>query len=274
MARKLATNPDKSLERLYAEFIEGLLFRPGDGYIQIRKFFTCLTWQVPWSAFKRGFDIEFSMLGYGNDVAKMKQLERHYYNEAELDAANQKLLERMGSGNNRENQSCITARMGAATKDSRSQGYCLQTVTASHLKDSKKSPLFFGIDVNYRTTELTQKFIADLRFLSEIVVPRMLNGLDIEPTHVRFTFSQAYISAMFMPITFLYIPPDVVLDGMIEGDPKWYRLIRKAVEKFMQEGTGYNYRTRANMHGFFRREVFPLLSRSQIERINEHLEEA
>lgn len=264
------------LEKAWSKDLSILAVKSGKAIVQIRKFFTNLTLSYPWEVFDTGIKLKFSEIGYGNDKSKMTQLKRVYFNEEEIKKANKKLRERLGSGNNREVQSCVTARMGAAEKDARGQGYCMQTITVSFFKNTHQNGRNTGdyclhIDLNYRVTELTQKFLADLKFLHEVVIPALLDGIDIEPTQVNFYFSQAYFSIMYLPILYLFVNPAELVRDMEKSDPMFYRMSLGALGRLMEEKSTYNYRTRANMHSFFRKMVFPRLTKFEIKQIEARL---
>ena len=252
-----------TLEKHWAQFVTKLAFANPHAYVQIRKIFTNIEWEVPWSKWD-GIELRPENLGYSAGPSKMNQLRRNYLNVEELERARDSLIGRMS-----KSQSSITARFGNKEKDSRSQGFCMQTVTLSYIEKPERGNPKFVVELYYRSTEVGQKFLADLMFLDEIVFPILLEGLP-KPDLVRFRFSTLYLSSMFLPIVFQRVRVDHFLSRLKNMDPKWFtRCARIAVEKWMVKECGYNYRTRAKMHDLFRTYVFPNLNRDQKKYIKE-----
>lgn len=252
------------LEYLWADFICDLACQKPDAYVQIRKIFRNVEWVVPFDKFD-GVSLKPENLGYSPGPAKINQLKRNYLDISELERARDSLLERES-----KQQSCITARFGNQAKDSRSQGFCMQTITLNHISKPEVGETPFVVELYYRSTEVGQKFFADLMFLDQVVFPILLKGLPT-PGLIRFKFSTLYLSSMFLPIV-LQVDHDPVgfLGAVSEEDPKWFtRCVRDAVAKWMDEDCGYNYRTRVKMHNLFRKYVYPKLSKDQIKQIKQ-----
>lgn len=255
------------LEAIWSNFCFELLMSKPDSYIQIRKMFQHKTLMIPWEDFQSGIDIGCERMGYATDASKMGQLRRNYFNQEQLELAREKFKERLGSRGNKSLQSCITARMSAEGKDSRSQGHCIQCVTINYLVDNLTKEEKFYIDLYYRTTEVTQKFLADLKFLHTIIFPVLLEGVDKIPIAIRFNFSTVYLSTMFMPIVFQIIPPLLILREAEVRDPRFFKLLLTATAKWLEESTNYNYRTRVKSHEVFRKYVIPTLSRRDLKEL-------
>lgn len=242
--------------------VEAYLKEPA-GYIQIRKLHSFQSMIIPGKVWKQGIKMKFSDMGYGEKSSKMSQLMRNYYNDDEITKANQKFRDRLSSKGNQSKQSCITAKMGAAAKRDESQGFCIQCVTINYCNEK------LYIDLYYRTTELTQKFLADLKFLHEKVLPAMLEEVDLEIEAVRFHFSTAYVSLMFLPVVLQHIDVLEFLQELIKRDPKYARQVISAMVRFMKPENTYNYRSRSLMHDFFRDKVYTRFSKPQIQQINQ-----
>lgn len=253
------------LEVQWAEYIRGLSVTPPAAYIQIRKMFTNLQFTVSWEDFD-GISLGFENMGYSKGPSKMNQLKRNYLNEEELIKARESFRSRL-----KKSQSCITARFGNKEKDSRSQGFCMQTITINYLEKPEPGTPGYVIELYYRSTELGQKFLADLKFLSEVVFPILVTDDMPQPDLVRFKFSCAYLSTMFLPVVFQRIDVLEFMEGIRDHDPKWFTgSARSAVSKWMVEECGYNYRTRAKMHEVFREYVYgniPANQKSKLKRI-------
>lgn len=261
------------LEMAWAGKVGELAGSRPDGIIQIRKFFMGVEFMIPWEVFSTGIKLNFGDIGYGKSGAKMGQLRRVYFNEEEIALANEKIRLRMGSGNNREAQSCIHARFGNGKKDSRSQGHCMLGVTVSYLREGPDGKPVLSLDVLYRTTEMTQKFLADLKFLHEIVFPALLKDTGLEPTRVRCLFSQVYVSSLYLPVLYQLIPPSQILDPMEKNDNKFWRMSASALRFLVREDNPYTYRTRAKMHEFFHEKVLPTFSKDELKRIQHHIDQ-
>ncbi len=245
------------LEKLWAGFILDLCQKEPEAYVQIRKIFRDLTWEVPFDQWD-GISIPTENMGYSEGDSKLRQLLRNYHNQDELIKAATTLSERIAGG---KQQSSITARFGNGEKDSRSQGFCMQALTLSHIANPLNKGNGFVIELYYRSTEVGQKFLADLMYIDQVVLPLLFEHLDIRPSAIRFKFSTLYLSSMFMPIVLQVAPVVQTLRATKEGDPKWFsRCLRVAVEKWMVPECGYGYRTRAKMHKVFRDHVIPRMS--------------
>ncbi|MEK0325031.1 MAG: hypothetical protein QQN63_04940, partial [Nitrosopumilus sp.] len=127
------------------------------------------------------------------------------------------------------------------------------------------------LDIYYRTTEFTQKFLADLKFMHEVVFPLILEGIDIKPVKVNFMFSTVYISLMFLPLLYQLHDPLILLKELKDKDPKYFRWVIKAFEKLMSEESNYNFRTRLNLHLMFRNLVFPNYSKKLVKDLNKYI---
>lgn len=249
------------LENLWAGFVGELATLPPSAYVQIRKIFRDAQWEVPFDQWD-GLSLQPENMGYSAGDSKLRQLKRNYLDVGELERARDSLLARSA-----KQQSCITARFGNMEKDSRSQGFCMQTITLNHITKPEPGHPQFVVELYYRSTEVGQKFFADLMFLDEVVFPILLKGLP-QPDIIRFRFSTLYLSSMFLPILMQVSDVVQLMQSIRDGDPKWYtRCVRIAVEKWMVEECGYNYRTRAKMHDLFRKYVYPRLSRQDIKTI-------
>ncbi len=250
-----------ALEKHWGEFITQLSGEAPEAYVQIRKIFRGVTWSVPWDKWD-GLSLRPENMGYSAGPSKMNQLKRNYLDEEELIKARDSLIARSS-----KQQSCITARFGNQEKDSRSQGFCMQTITLNHIAKPEPGKPKFVVELYYRSTEVGQKFFADLMFLDEIVLPLLLEGLP-EPDEIRFNFSTLYLSSMFLPIAMQVLDVVEYMELIKEQDSKWFtRCVRVAVAKWLVEDCTYNYRTRAKMHDLFRNYVIPRLTRQEIKKL-------
>lgn len=249
------------LEERWADWVQELACTKPEAYVQIRKIFRDIQWEVPFEDFD-GLSLKPENLGYAPNDSKMRQLKRNYLSIPELEKARDTLIDRAS-----KQQSCITARFGNMEKESRSQGFCMQTITLNHITRPEKGKPQFVVELYYRSTEVGQKFFADLMFLDEVIFPILLKGLP-RPDVIRFKFSTLYLSSMFLPIFFQIADTREAMAAIQAEDNKWFtRCVRIAVEKWMVVECGYNYRTRAKMHDLFRNYVYPNLTKSDIAAI-------
>lgn len=251
------------LEKVWAGFILGLISQTPEAYVQIRKIFRDRQLSIPWDKWD-GVSMGTERMGYSSGPSKINQLKRNYLDVEALEKLRDSFKARSG-----KSQSCITARFGNKAKDSRSQGFCMQTITLNYLEKPLPGNPKLVVELYYRSTEVGQKFLADLLFLDKVVFPILLDGLPT-PDEVRFKFSTLYLSSMFLPLVMQVLEPSLIVETARGGDPKWFKTcVRTSVQKWMVEECGYNYRTRAKMHRLFREYVYPTLSPSEKRRIKE-----
>lgn len=209
----------------------------GEGvYTGVRKIIPRLTFKLPYPC--QG--LVYSDLMYRG--SKEAQLNRNYWNLESIEAGRNKLLERSGKPH-----SSVTISMNAASKQSISQGFCMIALVLTVTNEMRA-------DMYYRSTEVIQKFAADLVFLSDRL-PQIFKGLP-KPDHVQFTFSNLYVSAMFLPI-FLRFHPDPVgfFEALKISDPRFYKTCQSAVLKYFQKEHNYTYRTRVNLFEYWRKHL-------------------
>lgn len=254
------------LEKVWVDYTRSLLLSKPDAYVQIRKLFQGKYFEIPWDTFDTGIETTYPYMGYTAEDGKSKQLIRNYLNVEEIEKARTKFISRLEGKGNKSKQSCITVRMGNGSKNKDSQGFCIQCITLNHLVIDKEDNLI--IDIYYRTTEFTQKFFADLKFLHENVFPMLLEDINIKPVKVNFIFSTVYISLMFLPILYQFENPLEILKDLKKADPKYFKWVLKAAEKLMSEDTNYNFRTRLNLHLMFRKLVLPQYSKKLVKDLN------
>lgn len=247
------------LQEHWAKWLRELSVKPGDAYIQIRKFYFSLNWSVPYDVWKTGLDLTYYDIGYGKGDHKFNQLKRIYVNDEEIETSRSKLLTRTHSGKSgKSSQSCIAFRMGNERKQNQSMGYCMQTILVNWFKKDAYGEPSLIVELQYRSTELTKKFLADLKFLHEYLIPRIMEGFGREPTEIRFTFGTAYISTMYFPIMFQSEDPYSFLVELAKRDPKFKRPILASFRQWLfADGNPYAFKQQAGMHDFMRQRIMP-----------------
>ena len=169
-------------------------------YSGVRKILQDITWtthELP--------DLTYEDLGYGPN--KFKQLVRNYVNADEFERVRTLLDRRAG-----QSFTSVALSLRGQPKDSRSLGHCMQTLVVSWKKD------YEAVEVQYRSTEVIQKFGADLVFLRWI-----LDELDLSPNLYRFRFANAYLSGVFFPTLCAHWEPIEFLEYLWEHDEKLFK---------------------------------------------------
>jgi len=185
---------------------------------------------------------DYKDLGY--TAAKGRQLERNYWNQELVDAGIEKL-----KGRKDKPHTSVTIPLQGSEKDSRSQGHCMIAMVVTEIPKSST------VDIFYRSTELTQKFLADLIFLSH-KLPPVFEAMEIEPSVIRFHFANVYLSAVFAPIFLRYESnPGGFFDYLELKDPKFYRTYGLATRRFFNETHNYTYRSRVKQFEYFKEFV-------------------
>ena len=168
-------------------------------YSGVRKIIQDLTWSI-----NELPDLTYADLGYGAN--KFKQLHRNYINEEELERVRTLLDKRAG-----QSFTSVALSLRGAKKDSRSMGHCMQTLVVSWKKDCETA------EFQYRSTEVIQKFGADLVFARYL-----FDELDIDPSIIRFRFANAYLSGVFFPTLCAHWDAIDFLDYLWEHDQRLF----------------------------------------------------
>lgn len=194
-----------------------------------------LTWEELTSS-----KLTYEDLGYTR--TKGRQLERIYWPVPEVEAAFAKLASRKGKPH-----SSVAIQLKNGIKDSRSQGRCLQNMVVT------QTDKLLYVDIFYRSTEVIQKFLADLVFFSQ-KLPTYFPGR--KPNAVRMHFANTYLSAVFVPILLRYDPdPMEFFTTLKEQDPKFFRTFGLAARRNFNPTCVYNYRTRVKQWEYHQEHV-------------------
>lgn len=144
-------------------------------------------------------EVDMESIGYKNPRTKLKALDRMYFNPVEAERVTTLLHKRKDQA-----FSAVAMSMRAGAKDSRSMGWCLESIVFSVTDKGD-----IRATVMYRSTELIKKFVADLAWL-----PRVFERLDVRPASVDFFFANAYLSGVFFTTLFLYVDPIEFLERL------------------------------------------------------------
>lgn len=211
----------------------------------VRKIVQAVPWVTDGKDWLGDDPFSFSDLGYSPKDNKVNQLTRIYYNEAAVEEARVKLKSRMDDD---RTQTSVGIVMKGDDKDSRSQGHCIQNIVVTHAEVPKRE--IVTLDIFYRSTEGVKKFLADVLFLKRVVFPGILEGMPW-PDHIRFYFSNVYLSALFMPIQLRYSPDKLaIFETLRESDPRFFRTAVNACSKFFEATHNYSYRERVKMFDY------------------------
>lgn len=183
-------NKQYPLKQLHNSLVFTVIDRNCDMVLfQGHKYCTNVEFQAPGSYFDQSNPDNYDCpdLGYASYESKMRQLMSHYYNEESIKAAVDQLNNRTGDG---KKFTSVAISCVGGDKKKTSQGHCIQTIIIS-----LHETLGINITVFYRTTEICQKFAADLLFLKHILFPAIIGDKPIN--QVYFYFSTVYLSPLY-----------------------------------------------------------------------------
>lgn len=138
--------------------------------------------------------IHFNKLGpinlesiYPGANGKMSSLKNAYFNKESLDRAKERLKEGANS---------VSISLQAKDKTYTKQDHCMVSMVI--YRDKKD----YEITVFYRVTEVCRKFLFDLKFIQEVILPY----LEIDNYHISFFFTRITLSLIFLHTLFLLYP--------------------------------------------------------------------
>lgn len=249
-----------ALEKAWSDFLVKLCTEKPSAYVQIRKMFNGESLDVDFDTFNTGISLSASTVAYASWTSKFGQLDRNYFNTDEFTKFREKFIGRIS-----KEQTCLTARFGNQEKKKESMGFCMQTISFNFLRKPTDGTPKFVIEVYYRSTETGQKFLADLKYLQERLIPFLLEGVPIKPDLIRFRFCTLYMSSMFLPILFQVRDPVEIVKAIQEHDPHWYdRTVSQALGRWLQDDNPYNWQTQAKQWVNFDKNVKPNLTPQQL----------
>ena len=213
-------------------FVTQLIIEEPTCYASSRKIHTNKCIEIPWEEFTPILpDIDLTQFGYAGWPAKEKQLDRNYLNESELRKLNSIMRKRGSKG-----QSCVTGRFGGpVAKGEDSMGYCMQTISLNYITKSVEGVPCRVVEVHWRATEILKKFVADMIYLQEKVLPMILDGIP-EPTAIRFHFQTIDVNPLYVNIMVQHLDLKKIYKGV--KDKRWGPMIRDHVSRLLTEGHG------------------------------------
>lgn len=171
-------------------------------------------------------------LGYR--PVKVTRLTNIYYNADEVAKARAKLDQRKGE----EHSSVSILTRNMEKTHPKTQGWCIQNITLS--ETWKRGQRITTADVFYRSTELIQKFGADLSLIN-----RVFEDVGVQPQVTRMYFANAYVSAVFFPLLFQFTDGPKFLRHIAKHDKAFHFLACKAVSRYLDPHNRYTYRAQA-----------------------------
>lgn len=218
-----------------------------------RRYTSHIGFQIPGTVWSKGLTLRMEDLGYKSYSSKVSRLSKYYLNLPALESCREKLVNRRGR---KMDFTSVALPTIAGDKDSRSQGHCMLAIVATMIQPRARDNPKLEVSVLYRITEVVKKFGADLIFLHQEVIPRLIPK-DWEISAVNFHFTNAYFSPLFMPILYQYQDPVDLLEELLQHidsrDPRQYALFKSccravALPLLQSDPNHYNYRARRLMH--------------------------
>ncbi|MCO5760315.1 MAG: hypothetical protein NHG36_02210 [Chromatiaceae bacterium] len=185
------------------ELIQLVFDTPVFEYQGPRKIVTCLTWTPE----RLPDPPDLTLLGY-DPRTKMRNLARTYLNHVDIDRVKRQLQKRA-----RQQFTSLACSMRGEEKPEWSMGHCMQNAIVGVTRNRRV------VTMQYRSTEVLQKFAADLAFL-----PVLFEALELEPQQVTFQFAYAYLSMVFVPSAFNYLEPIPFLEYLKQREPHLFRI--------------------------------------------------
>lgn len=237
----------KELESLkpWILLLQDVIKRPAFTYSGVRKLVRHVEWTI--DEFP---PLSYEMLGYKKN--KIKQMERNYYNEKEFDRVRSVLSKRSAQKN-----TSVALLMRGKEKDSRSQGWCLLDIIVTRMKG------FEEVDINYRSTELTLKFGADLVF-----IPWVLEQIGANPQKIHFHISNAYFSGVFLPTLAQFWDWKEMIDFLAKHDP---RLFERGTRFFLRSTMDKDQRFRYSPENQQHRLLWDRFSDTEVGKMRKYL---
>lgn len=286
LPRRCLVEPQRenNIDFHYGQIIEQALTKPqvyntgvGNRYV------SNWIYRIPGDDWTRGIKLSVGDLGYKGDRAKMQQLCRNYYTPETVAEARDKLQARLVRkmdlssvgihkidfdldmdlaldcgevDSDRDFVSSAFSTGGPSKKRKASMGPCMVAITATHIKKANNGKSVTSVSVFYRSTEVVQKFGADLIFLHDIIFPALIPEEIMPITEVNFHFTNSYFSPAFIPVLYKYMSPidvikwlkPILYDPQNKGDLNLFKsCIRTSCLPLNFKLTDHAFRTRRVM---------------------------
>ena len=151
-------------------------------------------------------------------------------------------------------------------------GYCMQSISYNVVnKDLNGNPCRV-IEVHYRATEFLKKFVADLIYLQERVIPILLKGV-VQPTAIRFHFQTIDINPLYVSIMAQHLDIIKIMKCVMVGERRWSRVFTNGLFQLLTDGTGCQaYATLRKQYESFQEFHKPFLTVDDIKELCHHAE--
>jgi len=164
----------------------------------------------------------YSDWGYGTN--KVKQLERNYINEEEIERVKQVLKRR-----SLVKYTSVALSLRGKPKDARSQGWCMLSMVVSRTAERT------SVEMQYRTTEAILKYAADVIFIQDI-----FRRLEIDPTAFTFRFANIALSGAYFPYLVDKLDLPTFLKEIHREDPEFFLRTTRFLLKASYEKDQYH----------------------------------
>lgn len=253
----------------WRDFSKKLILETPTAFASNRRIHTNKSFEVPWEEFTPILpNIDLRTIGYAGWPAKEKQLDRNYFNGEEFQKLNAIMKKRASKG-----QSCVTARFGGpVAKGEDSMGYCMQSISLNYIAKGVDGKPHRVIEVHYRATELLKKFIADMIYLQEKILPIVLDGLP-EPTSIRFHFQTIDVNHLYVNIICQHMDVKSIYRELIRLNDPWARIVRYCVLRMLTDGQGMMaYATLNKQFNSFKEHYQKNLTQADIKSLCENMD--
>lgn len=207
----------KSLKKRYIEFAWHLTGHLPTGYASNRKIIRNYGWRTVLDD-----TLQLTDVGYAEKGNKITSLKRHYINEEAYGFAIKEWHSIVEKGKY-NSTACHT--YGHVKKNTK-QTFCIQSMVFTLLEGEP------SIDIYYRTSELYKKFVADVIFVRDVVLP----DFGLEGVEVNFHFSNMTVHPMHSLALIALTPRAYERElFMLElKDPKFYKYLVKCFNQYVE----------------------------------------
>lgn len=155
---------------------------------------------------------------YPGMKGKMSSLKKAYFNKESLDRAKFRMVNKIGNS--------YSISLQNEEKGYTNQDHCM--VSMIIFKNSKK----YDVIVIHRATEICRKFLFDLKFIKEEILPY----LGIEHYTLRFIFCRvtlSFVTFQTLPMMINIIPEKVIWENISEEGKRFLKLYLQYLNKML-----------------------------------------
>lgn len=152
---------------------------------------------------------------YPGMKGKMSSLKKAYFNQASLDRAKYRMANNLGTS--------YSISLQNEDKGYTDQDHCMVSMIIFKEKD------FYKITVVHRSTEICRKFLFDLKFIKEEILPY----LEIENYSITFYFCRVTISFVNLQTLFMMNPSLLTAKGWNITAKRFFKLYLQYLNKML-----------------------------------------